>query len=94
MLVAAPSRSVHDPGGRGGTFGGEGGEGGMAPPHGGEGGSGVGAGEGGAGEGGSKGEDGAARSTGSHCGGKVTPCPWRITLNPSVRIQRPADEAS
>eukprot|EP00964_Phaeocystis_antarctica_P128830 scaffold92642_cov50-Phaeocystis_antarctica.AAC.1 len=63
---------------------------------GGEGGSGAGAGEDGVSEGGSegggKGEDGAvARSTGSHCGGQVTPFPWRI--NSSVRIQRP-DEAS
>ena len=85
VLVKAPGS-----GGDGGS--GEGSEGG-------EGGSGAGAGEGGVGEGcgegGGKGEDGAvARSTGSHCGGQVTPFPWRYTLNPSVRIQRPADEAS
>ena len=79
---------------------GSGGDGGSGEgSEGGEGGSGAGAGEGGVGEGGGegggKGEDGAvARSTGSHCGGQVTPFPWRYTLNPSVRIQRPADEAS
>ena len=77
----------------GGAAGGSGG-GGEAGD--GEGGSGAGAGEGGVGGGGGecggKGEDGAvARSTGSHCGGQVTPVPCR---NPSVRIQRPADEAS
>eukprot|EP00964_Phaeocystis_antarctica_P011392 scaffold6306_cov59-Phaeocystis_antarctica.AAC.3 len=64
----------------------------------GEGGSGAGGGEGGVGEGcgegGGKGEDGAvARSTGSHCGGQVTPFPWRDPPNPSVRNKRPADEA-
>ena len=66
---------------------------GVCEGGGGEGGSGAGAGEGGVGEGGDegggKGEDGAvARSTGSHCSGQAT------SLNPSVRIQRPADEAS
>ena len=34
-----------------------------------------------------------ASNTGSHCGGQVTPFPWRITLNPSVRTQR-SEEAS
>eukprot|EP00964_Phaeocystis_antarctica_P005384 scaffold2947_cov67-Phaeocystis_antarctica.AAC.1 len=69
---------------------------GLCEDGGGEGGSGAGGGEGGVGEGGGegsgKGEDGAvARSTGSHCGGQVTPFPW--TLHPSVRNKRPADEA-
>eukprot|EP00964_Phaeocystis_antarctica_P046378 scaffold26788_cov58-Phaeocystis_antarctica.AAC.5 len=89
--------------GKGGEGGGEGSEGGNdggaaggggggCEAGGGEGDSGAGAGEGGVGEGcgegGGKGEDGVvARSTGSHCGGQVTPVP-------TVRIQRPADEAS
>eukprot|EP00964_Phaeocystis_antarctica_P018647 scaffold10289_cov47-Phaeocystis_antarctica.AAC.6 len=34
-----------------------------------------------------------ASNTGSHCSGQVTPFPWRITLNPSVRTQR-SEEAS
>ena len=90
VLVKVPGGDDGGDGGEDGCKGGVGGEGGE----GGEGGSGAGAGEGGVGEGGGegggKGEDGAvARSTGSHCGGQVTPF-----LNPSVRIQRPADEAS
>ena len=72
---------------------------GVCEGGGGEGRNGVRASEGGVGEGcgegGGKGEDGAvARSTGSHCGGQVTPFPWRDPLNPSVRNKRPADEAS
>ena len=78
VLLAFDIRSWHS----GGEGGGEGGSGAA-------GGGGVGE---GCGEGCGKGEDGAvARSSGSHCGGQVTPFPWRITLNlnRSVRIQRP-----